>query len=196
MKLRVDGKTVTRSGRVRGVDGRLAEIAIQGVSEGTKIHSANTIGKDTPTTAEGQRHDIVRRAFLAQLFLDDIPFFQAIWVSHDAVDWAKTPTLRPLNGAGAQTSKHPLNTSQELAVRAILSSEPADRICVVQGPPGTGKTTVIAESVQKIRVGDPHRSVYLIAQSNVAVKNIAEKLADVGFLAFRLLVSHEFHFDW
>jgi hypothetical protein len=38
--------------------------------------------------------------------------------------------------------------------------------------------------------------MWLIAQSNVAVKNIAEKLAEVGFLNFKLLVSKDFHFDW
>lgn len=35
-----------------------------------------------------------------------------------------------------------------------------------------------------------------MAQSNVAVKNIAEKLLDVGFEDWRLLVSADFHFDW
>lgn len=35
-----------------------------------------------------------------------------------------------------------------------------------------------------------------MAQSNVAVKNIAEKLMDIGFEDWRLLVSADFHFDW
>ena len=35
-----------------------------------------------------------------------------------------------------------------------------------------------------------------MAQSNIAVKNIAEKLADVGFWDFRLLVSNDFHIGW
>lgn len=43
---------------------------------------------------------------------------------------------------------------------------------------------------------DAFRTLWLVAQSNVAVKNIAEKLADVDFLNFRLLVSKDFHFDW
>ncbi|KAF9647979.1 hypothetical protein BDM02DRAFT_3097219, partial [Thelephora ganbajun] len=38
--------------------------------------------------------------------------------------------------------------------------------------------------------------VWVIAQSNVAVKNVAEKLAESGFLDFKLLVSKDFHFDW
>jgi hypothetical protein len=38
-------------------------------------------------------------------------------------------------------------------------------------------------------------TVWIAAQSNVAVKNIAEKLVKVG-VPFRLLVSKEFHFEW
>ncbi|EPQ54165.1 hypothetical protein GLOTRDRAFT_21752, partial [Gloeophyllum trabeum ATCC 11539] len=37
---------------------------------------------------------------------------------------------------------------------------------------------------------------WLAAKSNVAVKNIAEKLYSLGFTAWRLLVSAEFHNDW
>ncbi|KAI6155141.1 AAA domain-containing protein, partial [Pisolithus tinctorius] len=40
------------------------------------------------------------------------------------------------------------------------------------------------------------RTVWIAAQSNVAVKNIAEKFAKIGFYDFALLVSMEFHFDW
>ncbi|KAI6095154.1 AAA domain-containing protein, partial [Pisolithus sp. B1] len=40
------------------------------------------------------------------------------------------------------------------------------------------------------------RTVWIAAQSNVAVKNIAEKFASIGFYDFALLVSKEFHFDW
>ncbi|KAJ7650185.1 AAA domain-containing protein [Roridomyces roridus] len=42
---------------------------------------------------------------------------------------------------------------------------------------------------------DTERSLWLVAQSNVAVKNIAEKLADVQ-LDFTLIVSKDFHYDW
>ena len=77
----------------------------------------------------------------------------------------------------------------------VLSDDPRDRIVPIRGPPGTGKTTVIAESVKEL-TSDPERSVWLIAQSNVAVKNIAEKLADVGFLNWKLLVSTDFHVGW
>ncbi|KZT73690.1 hypothetical protein DAEQUDRAFT_637085, partial [Daedalea quercina L-15889] len=66
------------------------------------------------------------------------------------------------------------------------------------GPPGTGKTTVIAASVLELMSipKEEGRGIWLVAQSNVAVKNIAEKLADVDFLDFKILVSYDFHFDW
>ncbi|KAI6123604.1 AAA domain-containing protein, partial [Pisolithus thermaeus] len=41
-----------------------------------------------------------------------------------------------------------------------------------------------------------NRTVWIAAQSNVAVKNIAEKFAKIDFYDFSLLVSKEFHFDW
>ena len=81
-------------------------------------------------------------------------------------------------------------------MKSILSDDDADRISVIQGPPGTGKTTVIAASVVSMMASANDRTMWLIAQSNVAVKNIAEKLAEVGFWNFKVLVSTGFHFDW
>jgi len=39
-------------------------------------------------------------------------------------------------------------------------------------------------------------TIWVVAQSNVAVKNIAEKLYSCEFRDFRLLVSGEFIYDW
>lgn len=98
-----------------------------------------------------------------------------------------------LGSAAAPTIYFPhkqLNASQAAAVRAILSRGDKERVVVVQGPPGTGKTTVIAAAVMSIlsAAEDVERTVWVVAQSNVAVKNIAEKLADVD-VDFTLLVS-------
>ncbi|KAF9510872.1 hypothetical protein BS47DRAFT_1267318, partial [Hydnum rufescens UP504] len=67
------------------------------------------------------------------------------------------------------------------------------------GPPGTGKTTMIAAMTQYLaRRSVFHHGdcVYIVTQSNVAVKNIAEKLMNVGFDEFKLLVSEEFYYEW
>lgn len=92
--------------------------------------------------------------------------------------------------------ERPLNPSQMDAVNTILSNKDEDRVALIHGPPGTGKTTVIGAAVLALSKGDPDRTMWLVAQSNVAVKNIAEKLASLGFLDFKLLVSKEFHYDW
>lgn len=89
-----------------------------------------------------------------------------------------------------------LNPSQTRAVEAIISLEDRNRVVLVHGPPGTGKTTVIAASTQSIVACDTGATVWLVAHSNVAVKNIAEKLVKSEFLDFKIIVSKEFHFDW
>jgi regulator of nonsense transcripts 1 len=63
----------------------------------------------------------------------------------------------------------------------------------VAGPPGTGKTTTISEAVAIWR--REHIATWVVAHSNVAVKNIAEKLHKRA-VDFRILVSKEFHFEW
>lgn len=96
------------------------------------------------------------------------------------------------------------------------------RLQLVQGPPGSGKTTLIAAMVQWLasttakvasRSGGGGRSgsasqsqgqtgpdsrgmIYLVSQSNVAVRNIAVKLHACGFKDFRLVVSAEFKQEW
>jgi hypothetical protein len=60
---------------------------------------------------------------------------------------------------------------------------------------GTGKTSVIASFVREA-VGDGRQGIWLIAQSNVAVKNIAEKLLAYDFTKWKLLVSNEFYYEW
>ena len=68
--------------------------------------------------------------------------------------------------------------------------------CLLFGPPGTGKTSVIGAYVQFTADLLDKSGIWLVAQSNVAVKNIAEKLIKIGFTSWRLLVSKDFHFDW
>ena len=55
---------------------------------------------------------------------------------------------------------------------------------------------MIAAAVQSKVAEHGSNTVWVIAHSNVAVKNIAEKLAECDFLDFKLLVSKDFHYDW
>ncbi len=70
-------------------------------------------------------------------------------------------------------SKIERNDNQRQAVYKMLA---APDLCLIQGPPGTGKTTVIAEAIyQFVRKG---YRVLLASQSNDAVDNALERLAD------------------
>jgi regulator of nonsense transcripts 1 len=67
------------------------------------------------------------------------------------------------------------------------------RRCDFTGPPGTGKTTTIAAATA-IWVSSK-LPCWIVAQSNVGVKNIAEKLFKKE-VSFKLVVSHEFLLEW
>lgn len=62
-----------------------------------------------------------------------------------------------------------------------------------KGPPGTGKTTTIAAAADMWQ--QSRCPVWIVAHSNVAVKNIAEKLYrdDINF---KIIVSKEFYEEW
>jgi signal recognition particle GTPase len=107
-----------------------------------------------------------------------------------------------------------LNTSQREVATAMLSSSRCDSLVIVHGifrrsstlsalqhswcfdytgPPGTGKTTTIAAAAATwVDHGVP---CWVVAQSNVGVKNIAETLVRRG-VKFKLLVSKDFIFEW
>ena len=66
-------------------------------------------------------------------------------------------------------------------------------LILLAGPPGTGKTTTIAAAS---RIWDLCKlPVWIVAHSNVAVKNIAETLFKKE-VDYRLLVSKEFYEEW
>jgi hypothetical protein len=180
------------TGRATGVNGRAAKIGLHGTGNVTNIKAVYTIGKEEPTSAEEQRALLVLKALYQIVTLLQNPFISAIW--------------KPLNRPAAVTAvvgsavpfyfpSRPLNPSQRRAVERAL--DPSEMITMIQGPPGSGKTTVIAAAVMSLMaLKDRSKTVWLVAQSNVAVKNIAEKLAECDFLDFKLLVSKDFHFDW
>ncbi|KAJ7650121.1 P-loop containing nucleoside triphosphate hydrolase protein [Roridomyces roridus] len=183
------GRQVTVSGQATHVDGRAAQIKV-GTSFTGPI-KITTIGKERATSAEGQREDIILKALQGRSAVPYQPFFQAIWLPEETPSWPRGPLFTgPMSFPSSLSFQ--LNASQKLAVDTILSDEPT---AMIHGPPGTGKTTVIAAAVLRI-CADWDRTVWLVAQSNVAVKNIAEKLASVGFFDFKILVSQEFHYDW
>ena len=87
----------------------------------------------------------------------------------------------------------PLNESQKHAVQDMLN--PDKDISIIQGPPGTGKTTVIAAYITEALL-QPDKICLIISQSNVAIKNVAEKLYYSGISDWKLIVSSEFLTGW
>ena len=181
------------TGRARHVEGRSAHVSFNGLVDG-EIVSVNTIGKEDMTYAQAARQAIILHVLQSRTSLLSQLFFQRIWLPHERTSWPKEDdgTLE----LSIYFPQRALNPSQEMAVEKILSSDDDNRVVAVHGPPGTGKTTVIAAAVSSFHLADHERFVWIAAQSNVAVKNIAEKLCDVGFHDFKILVSKDFHFDW
>lgn len=77
----------------------------------------------------------------------------------------------------------------------MLSPSTSHHIVLVQGPPGTGKTSVIGNFAEQA-LEQEQDGIWLVAQSNVAVKNIAEKLEDYQINNWKIIVSKDFHHDW
>ncbi|PBL03561.1 P-loop containing nucleoside triphosphate hydrolase protein [Armillaria gallica] len=190
------GLPKTTRGRVTKVNGRAATIAIQGHLSAQAPLKVTTIGRDEPTQAEEAKVMIVLAALQRSSAILNHPFTQALWFPRPVTSWTTCPSFSHKATINFP-SPRPLNDSQLRAVDLILSNRDADRVTVIQGPPGTGKTTVIAATVTSITAStDRKRTLWLVAQSNVAVKNIAEKLASIKFLEFKILVSKDFHYDW
>ena len=188
------------------VNGRSGNVNTDRRLGGKEIISVTSIGRDDPTTAEAQRAATVLRILQgSEKLLDESPWIQNIWFPPDdgPLTWPEEWSVKPrcpsqllsVQKPVQAASTLPLNPSQQRAVQYMLSSEDDKRITLIQGPPGTGKTSVIAAFVQRaIRLNKD--GIWLIAQSNVAVKNIAEKLMSVGFENWKLLVSKDFHHGW
>ncbi|THH33182.1 hypothetical protein EUX98_g960 [Antrodiella citrinella] len=180
-------------GRATRVTGKVATVELNGKQLRGSISSIHTVGREI-TNAELDRVGIILDAMHDTTTLLSQPLVRQIFF-RDPPSAASEPIRSPC----LHYRHRPLNTSQAIAVQRILSGDPKDHIVLIRGPPGTGKTTVIAASVASLMTNPSYteeRFIWLLAQSNVAVKNIAEKLADVGFLDFKLLVSNEFHFEW
>ena len=205
MEVSGQGGKYSTSGVMGEVRGRSGNVNTDRHLGGKVIMSVTSIGRDDPTTAEAQRAATVLRILQgSEKLLDESPWTQNIWFPpsdngpltwpKEWSDMPKTP-LKPSNPKTAPPLTLPLNPSQQTAVNYMFSTKDDYRITLIQGPPGTGKTSVIAAFVQ-LALRFNKEGIWLIAQSNVAVKNIAEKLMSIGFENWKLLVSKDFHYGW
>ncbi|KAG8681474.1 hypothetical protein FRC11_001066, partial [Ceratobasidium sp. 423] len=89
--------------------------------------------------------------------------------------------------------KNRINPSQLKVIGRVTApnSKGRTRATLVHGPPGTGKTsTITAAAIRLVRSGE---HVWIVAQSNVGIGNVAEKLMDIDFNDFILIVSEEYY---
>jgi hypothetical protein len=181
---------------VSNLRGRTARIDTEHNVEGREIATLTSVGRGAPSRAESDRSLAILRILQGSLPLLDNHWVKAIWLP-GTVTWPESFTTSD-SSPPAEIVEHPdapLNASQRSALSHMLSYSLDDSITLIQGPPGTGKTTVIASYIDNaIRSGQT--GIWLLAQSNVAVKNIAEKLAKFEFLHFKLIVSQGFHHEW
>ncbi|KAG2146163.1 uncharacterized protein EDB93DRAFT_1150045 [Suillus bovinus] len=198
------GRGFTVDGQVTLSQGRTAKLATSNSLSfiGKIIGSIKIVGRDDRTQAETQRAQKVLEILQGLINLEhDNPWVQLIFFSSPSDDfrwpsaWTEEANDADIVRYRADRISRPLNPSQTKAVKQMLLQSNDGRLTVIQGPPGTGKTTVIASFVQTALRGGLS-GIWLIAQSNVAVKNIAEKLADVGLTKWKLLVSREFFEYW
>ncbi|KAG6853983.1 hypothetical protein C0991_011846 [Blastosporella zonata] len=199
------GRYLTR-GQVGFVSGKSGPLLPDRSLDGKTVTSIISIGRDDPTTAEAQRAATVLKVLqgYGQL-MDDSPWIQNIFYPTDnhhnlllwPLAWSQTddPSTKLNNISTPPSDLLCLNSSQQDAVNTMCSPHDNHRIKIIQGPPGTGKTSVIASFVQ-LAIHFGYDGIWLVAQSNVAVKNIAEKLMKTGFQDWRLLVSKDFMFEW
>lgn len=183
-------------------EGKSADIAIGGVGgshlEGKVVGSVTISGRGDLTVAEKKRDAVLLQMLQGNSSVwKDNPWMKKIYSPSDEFTWPSHFASATSRGVkpNLSTLTYPLNTSQIISVKAMLSSADDKRLCLIQGPPGTGKTTVIASYVH-LATRAHQKGIWLVAQSNVAVKNIAEKLFNVGFMDWKLIVSKDFQFEW
>lgn len=190
---------------VSGGDGRSGFINSARTVTGdvSQITAIESVGRDRATMAEANRAATVLRYLQNHSnFAATSPFIDNIWSPKPEglvwpPEWSrKKPAKKPASPP-EPTPKYnlrDLNASQQRATNSMLA--PKRHLVIVQGPPGTGKTSVIGTCVAMATMKNTFPGIYLVAQSNVAVKNIAEKLMDIGFEAWKLLVSKDFMHEW
>lgn len=79
------------------------------------------------------------------------------------------------------------NQSQKVAIQSVLNNA----ITVLQGPPGTGKTSTIYEIILQLLGNLNTFPILVVAASNIAIDNIAEKLLDTHKQSILRIVSLE-----
>ncbi|KAJ6468012.1 P-loop containing nucleoside triphosphate hydrolase protein [Mycena vitilis] len=175
------------TGRADGVQGRVTDIKFKHAALTGELATVRVVGKEELTNSEKARDEFILLALLGELNVTDARFIRLLWFLEPE---KRGEIAAPAMLQTITTRVHGLNASQARTVSKMMSNMP---IVIVQGPPGTGKTKTISAAAA-VWEGDGS-PVWIVAQSNVAVKNIAQKLAELS-IRFKIVVSKEFYVEW
>lgn len=84
------------------------------------------------------------------------------------------------------------NDSQKVALQSVLNNS----ITALQGPPGTGKTSTIHEIILQLLNNFNTHPILVVAASNIAIDNIAEKLLPTHEKSLLRIVAAEKELDY
>ncbi|KAI0251228.1 hypothetical protein BJV78DRAFT_1213514 [Lactifluus subvellereus] len=175
--------------RIKGTKGRRSSARAERPFGGD-VSRIRVIGREERTSAEQAQYRFLR---FSLMIARHVPLFvNIVWFSENnqAIECDEEIDL---SCDYARQILEPLNNSQKGVVAAMVSTAPCDSLVIAHGPPGTGKTTTIAGAAD---LWARHRlPCWIVAQSNVGVKNIAEKLFK-NKVTFKLIVSKDFLFEW
>ncbi|KAJ7576716.1 P-loop containing nucleoside triphosphate hydrolase protein [Mycena floridula] len=187
MVVMTDSKGKMAFGNTQNTEGRKTNIKMLNGGLSGEISSVHVEGIDEPTNSERARDELILLALRGEKVLQDSQPVRLIWFPTPE-DMDQPRKSHHLGNRYAGSSN--LNDSQKEVVAAMMSES---ILTIVHGPPGTGKTTTIAAAA---KIWENQRlPVWIVAHSNVAVKNIAEKLEKED-VDFKLLVSKEFYVEW
>ncbi|KAG6840404.1 hypothetical protein C0991_006913 [Blastosporella zonata] len=172
-------------GQARKSKGRTTNICFTGEALSGTLDKVRVFGPPPLTNTEKARDEFILGVLQGKFSLK-ARFIQMLWFPSKRRARCPDLSLSP----SAATMFPGLNASQTEVASRMVSDYP---LVIVHGPPGTGKTTTIAAAVSVW--AQAKLPTWIIAHSNVAVKNMAETLFRKE-VNFRILVSKEFHFEW
>ncbi|TBU26538.1 P-loop containing nucleoside triphosphate hydrolase protein [Dichomitus squalens] len=180
--------------RAVGLKGRQTQLQLLKGRLPAKVTKVRVFGREEATNAELARDEFVLGVLRGTEAMDTSSFVRMLWFPPRKTKRGKK--VKAIGAVDAQTqittpSYKKLNASQRAVVKAMVSAD--ENLVIVHGPPGTGKTTTIAAALEHWeRRREP---AWVIAHSNVGVKNIAESLVKRK-IDFKIVVSKDFYYEW
>lgn len=188
------GKTV--KGRAISTEGKRTDVKIaRRFTTAGQVKQIQVVGREDPTAADNARSKFVLALLQGTISIDGNDFLRQIYFPTRK---DKAAFRQHEQGGSNVSHQHShlvdtfLNDAQSAVANALLSPS-SHSIILVQGPPGTGKTRTIAAAA-RVWAADSSPA-WIVAQSNVGVKRIAESLIK-SCKDFLLLVSQDFYFEW